>query len=247
MKPLIKQALQVQAPQIKAPGKKQAGRFIQSGYLKWGLGVCCSGAMLAALSIWTVSLNANNADFTALDVVSKNSEPNFAGNDLQGDALEVAAVETEEALKSVLLGASYAGDRMVVVGVRGHILYSDDHGNSWSQANVPVRSTLTSVFFITPEKGWAVGNSTSYIDKEKSWMADVMTNEKKQFALLVSHQDQVTRLPAQAELIASNTFCPNASFQIANHILCFQGHPEFSADYLNYLMNKWHLNMRICL
>jgi len=83
------------------------------------------------------------------------------------------------------------------------------------------------------EKGWAVGNSISHIDKEKPWMGEVMTNAKKQFALLVSHQDQVVRLPAQAELIATNTFCPNA-----NHILTFQGHPEFSADYLNYLMAK---------
>ena len=88
------------------------------------------------------------------------------------------------------------------------------------------------------EKGWAVGNSISNIEKTKPWVGGVMTNAKKQFALLVSHQDQVTHLPDQAELIASNTFCPNASFQIENHILTFQGHPEFSADYLSYLLNK---------
>ena len=88
------------------------------------------------------------------------------------------------------------------------------------------------------EKGWTVGNSISTIEKEKPWMGNVITNAKKQFALLVSHQDQVTRLPVQAELIATNISCQNASFQIANHILCFQGHPEFSADYLNYLLNK---------
>ena len=88
------------------------------------------------------------------------------------------------------------------------------------------------------EKGWVVGNCISKIKKEKSWMGHEIANAKKQFALLVSHQDQVTILPAQAELIATNTFCPNASFQIAGHILTFQGHPEFSADYLTYLMNK---------
>jgi len=84
------------------------------------------------------------------------------------------------------------------------------------------------------EKGWGVGISISKIIKEKPWMGTT----EQQFALLVSHQDQVTSLPAQSELIATNTFCANASFQIANHILCFQGHPEFSADYLSYLMNK---------
>ena len=88
------------------------------------------------------------------------------------------------------------------------------------------------------EKGWGVGNSISNIEKLKPWMGHEIANAKKQFALLVSHQDQVTRLPAQSELIATNRFCQNAGFQIANHILCFQGHPEFSADYLSYLMNK---------
>ena len=71
-------------------------------------------------------------------------------------------------------------------------------------------------------RGWGVGNVVSQIEKEKSWMG----HAKKQFSLLVSHQDQVTRLPTEAELIAGNEFCPNASFQIANHILTFQGHPE---------------------
>ena len=45
-------------------------------------------------------------------------------------------------------------------------------------------------------------------------------------------------MPAQAILIAGNKYCPNASFQIADHILTFQGHPEFLEDYLKYLMNK---------
>lgn len=88
------------------------------------------------------------------------------------------------------------------------------------------------------EKGWGVGNSLSNIEKSKPWMRHEIANTEKKFTLLVSHQDQVTSLPVQAELIASNTFCANASFQIAHHILTFQGHPEFSADYLNYLMNK---------
>ena len=83
------------------------------------------------------------------------------------------------------------------------------------------------------DKGWGVGNVVSN-NQNQPWMH----TEKKQFSLLVSHQDQVTKLPADAKLIASNEFCPNASFQIADYILTFQGHPEFSKDYLKYLMNK---------
>ncbi len=84
------------------------------------------------------------------------------------------------------------------------------------------------------ENGWGVGNTISNIEKARLWMR----NAKKQYSLLVSHQDQVARLPDQAILIASNEHCPNDSFQIANHILTFQGHPEFSEDYLRYSMNN---------
>lgn len=84
------------------------------------------------------------------------------------------------------------------------------------------------------ESGWVVGNTISNIEKAKPWMGS--TN--KQFSLLGSHQDQVVKLPDHAILIAGNEHCPNASFQIANHILTFQGHPEFSKEYLKYLMNK---------
>ncbi len=84
------------------------------------------------------------------------------------------------------------------------------------------------------ENGWGVGNVVSNIEKTMPWMG----NAKQQFSLLVSHQDQVTALPVDAMLIASNEQCPNSGFQIASHILAFQGHPEFSEDYLKYSMNK---------
>lgn len=84
------------------------------------------------------------------------------------------------------------------------------------------------------ENGWGVGNTVSNIEKARPWMR----NAKEKFSLLVSHQDQVAELPDPAIRIASNEHCPNDSFQIANHILTFQGHPEFSEDYLRYSMNK---------
>jgi len=84
------------------------------------------------------------------------------------------------------------------------------------------------------EKGWGVGNIVSNIEINQPWM----NNPEKQFSLLVSHQDQVVQLPECSTLIAANEFCPNAAFQIENHILTFQGHPEFLVEYLEYLMNK---------
>ena len=55
-------------------------------------------------------------------------------------------------------GVAHAGQRLVTVGQRGHILYSDDAGQNWQQADVPVSSDLNAVHFPTAEQGWAVGN-----------------------------------------------------------------------------------------
>ncbi|MFC5696275.1 WD40/YVTN/BNR-like repeat-containing protein, partial [Pseudomonas sp. GCM10022186] len=59
---------------------------------------------------------------------------------------------------SPLLDLAQAGQRLVAVGQRGHILYSDDQGKTWTQASVPVSSDLTAVQFPTAEQGWAVGH-----------------------------------------------------------------------------------------
>jgi len=62
--------------------------------------------------------------------------------------------------KSLLLDGQMIGDRIVVVGERGHILVSEDNGRSWQQQPVPTRVTLTSVFFIDPANGWAAGHDS---------------------------------------------------------------------------------------
>lgn len=51
------------------------------------------------------------------------------------------------------------GHRLVAVGVHGVIVYSDDNGRSWKQANVPVSVLLTAVAFGTPSDGWAAGHA----------------------------------------------------------------------------------------
>lgn len=60
--------------------------------------------------------------------------------------------------KAALLGVAAAGKRMVAVGERGLIAYSDDDGRSWSQARTPVSVTLTKAFFVSASTGWAVGH-----------------------------------------------------------------------------------------
>ena len=74
------------------------------------------------------------------------------------DALDTPARQSIFAAKTLLNGVANAGRRVVAVGQRGHIVYSDDAGKSWQQAQVPVSSDLVAVSFPTPEKGWAVGH-----------------------------------------------------------------------------------------
>lgn len=82
------------------------------------------------------------------------------------------------------------------------------------------------------DKGWGVGIKTSVILKKKTWMNPT----QGKIALRYSHQDQVIKLPPDAELITSNEFCINCGYQISDHILTFQGHPEFNNNFLEYLM-----------
>jgi photosystem II stability/assembly factor-like uncharacterized protein len=88
------------------------------------------------------------------------------------DVLELPAVPSELASTSLIFTVRKFGDRYFAVGHRGHILYSDDGGDSWSQAEVPVRSTLLDIHFPTPESGWAVGHEGVILhsaDGGKTW------------------------------------------------------------------------------
>lgn len=74
------------------------------------------------------------------------------------DVLDTPALPTALAPTRLLNGIAPAGTRLVAAGQRGHIIYSDDGGKTWTQAQVPVRSDLVAVKFISPLRGWAVGH-----------------------------------------------------------------------------------------
>ena len=104
------------------------------------------------------------------------------------DVLDLPAKPSALAVRSPLLDVANAGKRLVAVGQRGHILYSDDAGQQWQQANVPVSSDLNAVYFSTAEQGWAVGNDGVVLHS-----SDAGVTWKKQLdgreigALLVKH------------------------------------------------------------
>ena len=52
------------------------------------------------------------------------------------------------------------------------------------------------------------------------------------------HQDQVTQLPPDAEVAATNAFCENAALVYGDRAYTVQAHPEFSDDFIRGLMDK---------
>ena len=82
-------------------------------------------------------------------------------------------------------------------------------------------------------KGWGVGLHTHRFTTVPSWhdQGDVDLN------ILVSHQDQVVAVPDSARVLAGSEFCENAVCQIGDHILTFQGHPEFVPQYSRELLS----------
>ncbi|MHB1024838.1 MAG: WD40/YVTN/BNR-like repeat-containing protein [Desulfobacteria bacterium] len=83
------------------------------------------------------------------------------------------AEATTAATKAMILSSARAGKRIVAVGNHGIVLLSDTDGADFRQAkSVPVRSTLTAVFFVDDKTGWAVGQSGVVLrtdDGGESW------------------------------------------------------------------------------
>lgn len=82
--------------------------------------------------------------------------------------------------------------------------------------------------------GWGVGRMTY------DWHRPDLPHfqERHSVSLLASHQDQVLELPPGADLVASNAFCPVASYIVDDRVFCIQPHPEFEEDLSATLMAR---------
>ena len=80
--------------------------------------------------------------------------------------------------------------------------------------------------------GWGCGVQV-YAVSDPQLLAD---GEGGDLQLLASHQDQVMLAPEGARVIARNDHCDIAGFRIGEHILTFQGHPEFIPEYSREIM-----------
>lgn len=74
------------------------------------------------------------------------------------DPLSTPAYIGQKASSALMLDVVETAGRLIAVGAHGVVVYSDNGGKDWSQADVPVSVTLTAVCFPNPRMGWAVGH-----------------------------------------------------------------------------------------
>ncbi len=110
----------------------------------------------AATFALTLGLGAARAADDAAAPVATADKPT-------AEAVEYS-VHSKLATQSLLLDATKIGNRIVAVGEFGHIIYSDDGGTNWKQADsVPTQVTLTSVNFVNEKTGYAGGHDCTVL------------------------------------------------------------------------------------
>ena len=96
------------------------------------------------------------------------------------------------ATRSMLLDITFAGNTLVAVGERGHIVRSTD-GKKWEQAEVvPTRSTLTSVFSLGGRL-WAGGHDAVIITSGnggKTWSREYFEPDRQQAVMDIYFTDE---------------------------------------------------------
>lgn len=89
------------------------------------------------------------------------------------DPLDFSAASVARPERAPLNDVTFTRERLVAVGTRGLIIYSDDGGEQWTQAQVPVSSDLLAVDFPGGDQGWAVGHDGVVLhstDRGQTWI-----------------------------------------------------------------------------
>jgi len=95
----------------------------------------------------------------AAALVAAASAASFAGAVLGSEVLPAYGPLSATTMQRLLLAdGTRAGSRIVAVGDRGYIVYSDDQGATWKRANAPDAPLLTAVEFVDAKNGWAAGH-----------------------------------------------------------------------------------------
>jgi photosystem II stability/assembly factor-like uncharacterized protein len=110
----------------------------------------------------------------------------------EADGARAAPVVAIKPDRIILLDITRAGKRIVAVGERGFVLYSDDAGGHWTSVASPVTRTLTGVAFKDERTGIAVGHGASLIrteDAGQTWKQVPMEEAGSDSLLGLVHLD----------------------------------------------------------
>lgn len=98
--------------------------------------------------------------FCCLVITAANAESKLPVHEV------IPSAKSDLAVASLLLAIEKVGDNnVIVVGQHGHILLSSN-GSDWQQADVPVQTTLTNVYFLNDKLGWAVGHDATILHSQ---------------------------------------------------------------------------------
>ena len=87
--------------------------------------------------------------------------------------------------------------------------------------------------------GWGVGIHPMDVIRTESWMEP----RKEECKLQYMHGDQVQRVPPNGVVLAAAPHCPVAMFTVGETMLGIEGHPEFSASYVEALLRERKLRI----
>jgi GMP synthase-like glutamine amidotransferase len=82
-------------------------------------------------------------------------------------------------------------------------------------------------------KGWGVGVRSMPMQDVPPYFDD----QENCLTLLYMHQDQVVEAPEGARIFAGDTFCPIGGFTIGDTVVCLQGHPEFTPELVDAILD----------
>lgn len=102
------------------------------------------------------------------------------------DRLNTPAKHFEHLENTTFLGLQRLSDRIVAVGDRGVIAFTDDSGLNWQQSDVPISTLMTAVHFPEDSEGWAVGHSGSVLhsnDRGQTWQLQLDGNKVNELLL----------------------------------------------------------------
>ncbi|NTY90352.1 WD40/YVTN/BNR-like repeat-containing protein [Pseudomonas putida] len=118
-----------------------------------------------------------------------------------GEVLASPATLIPSPQRAVYTALARAGDRIVAVGERGLIVCSDDNGQQWRQATVPVSVGLTAVQFADDRNGWAVGHSGVVLvthDAGESWQLQLDGRRAAQLELAAAEREASNAVDSEA-------------------------------------------------